>query len=117
METNNDSNFISGFAGSLRDWQTGTDPDPSGADSLHVSGCTSQLEFDAATSIATNGRIPISEGLKAAPGKEKFQPGNRNGCGKDNDSDDNERLLRFNKKKEWCVHETLQSFDRTYFRK
>ena len=60
------SNFTCGFAGSPRDWRTGLDPVPSGADSAHVSGCTPQLEFDAATSISTNGRIPISEGLQAA---------------------------------------------------
>ena len=66
MDTTNDSNFIGGFAGSLRDRQTGLDPHPSGADSIHGSGCTSQLGFDAATSIATNGRILILEGLQAA---------------------------------------------------
>ena len=82
MDTNNDSNFISGFAGSLRDWPTGLDPDPNGADSLHVIGCTPQLEFDTATSIASNGRILISEGLQAAYHKGKFQPDNRNGCEK-----------------------------------
>ena len=71
MDTNNDLNFIGGFAGSLRDRQTGLDPDPSGAKSVHVSGCTPQLEFDAATSITTNGRFPISEGLQAASGKGK----------------------------------------------
>ena len=69
---------------------TGLEPDPIGADSLHVSGCTPQLEFDAATSIATNGRIPISEDLRVASGKEKFQPDNRNGYEKYNDSDDDE---------------------------
>ena len=31
------------------------DPDSNGAGSLHVSGCNPQLEFDAATSTATNG--------------------------------------------------------------
>ena len=79
VDINNDSNFIGGFAGSLRDRQTGVDSD--GTDILHVSGCTPLLEFDAATSIATNGRITISEGLQAASGKGKFQP-NRNGCEK-----------------------------------
>ena len=34
MDTNNDSNFISDFAGSLRDRQTELDLDPSGADSV-----------------------------------------------------------------------------------
>ena len=38
--------LIGWFAGSLRDHRTGQDPDPSGADSVHVSGCTSHLEFD-----------------------------------------------------------------------
>ena len=66
------------------------DPDQSGADSLHVSRCSSQLEFDADTSIAISRKIPISEGLQAATGKGKFQPDNRNGCEKYNDSDDNE---------------------------
>ena len=74
------------------------DSDPSGADSIHVSGCTPQLEFDAATSINTNGRIPISEGLQAASGKGKFQPDNRNGCEKYNDSDDDEWFLGFDEK-------------------
>ena len=82
--------YIGGFAGSLRDQQTGQDPDPSGTDSLHVSGCTHQLEFDTTTSIATNGRVPVSEGLHVASGKGKFQPDNRNGCEKYNDSDDDE---------------------------
>ena len=82
MDTNNDSNFIGGFGGSLRDQLTGLDPDPSGVDSIHVSGCITQLGFDAATSINTNGRIPISEGLQAASGKGKFQHDNRNGCQK-----------------------------------
>ena len=80
MDTNSDSNFIGGFAGSLRNRPAGLDPDPSGADSVHVSGCTPQLEFDAAPTITTNRRIPISEGLQAASGKGKFQPDNRNGC-------------------------------------
>ena len=92
MDTNNESNFIGGFAGSVRDLQTGLDPDPSGADSLHVSGCTPQVEFDTATSIATNERIPISEGVKAASGKGKFRPEKRN------DSDDNEWFLGFDEK-------------------
>ena len=69
MDTNNDSNFIGGFAGSLRDRRTRLDPDPSGANSLHVSGCTPHVEFDVATSIATNRRIPISEGVQASSGE------------------------------------------------
>ena len=89
MDTTNDSNFIGGFAGSLRDRQTGLDPQSSGTDSLHVSGCTHQQGFDAATSIATNGRILILEGLQAAPGKEK-QSDNTNGCEQYNDSDDDD---------------------------
>ena len=60
------------------DQQTGLDADPSVADILGVSGFTPQLEFDAASSIATNVRIPISESLQAASGKEKFQHDNRN---------------------------------------
>ena len=78
MDTSNNSNFIGGFAASLWDQRTRLDPDPSGAHSLHVSGCTPQLESDAASSIATTARIPISEGVQAASGKEKFQSGNRN---------------------------------------
>ena len=74
------------------------DPDQSGADSLRVSGCSSQLEFDADTSIAISRKIPISEGLQAATGKGKFQPDNRNGCEKYNDSDDNEWFLSFDEK-------------------
>ena len=50
MDTNNDSNFIGGFADSLMDCRTDLDLDPSGADRVHVSRCTPQLEFDAATS-------------------------------------------------------------------
>ena len=69
-----------------------------GADSLHVSGCTPQLEFDAATSIAIDGKIPISEGLQAASGKGKFQPDNRNGCEKHNDRDEDEWFLGFDEK-------------------
>ena len=98
MDSNNDSNFIGGFAGSLRDQQTGLDPGPSGADSLHVSGCIPQLEFGSATGIATNGRIPISEGLQAASGKGKFQLDDRNGCEKNNDSDKDEWFLGFDEK-------------------
>ena len=60
MDTNNNSNFVRDFAGSLRDWGTGLDPDPSGPNSLHVKGCMPQLEFDDASSIAINGRIPVS---------------------------------------------------------
>ena len=74
------------------------DPDPSGADSASVNGCTPQLEFDAAASITPNGRIPISEGIQAASGKGKFQPDNRNGCEKYNDSDDDEWFLGFDEK-------------------
>ena len=48
--------------------------------------------------IATNGRIPISEGLQAASGKGKFQSDNRNGCEKYNDSDDNKSFLGFDEK-------------------
>ena len=95
MDTNNDSSFIGGIAGSLRDWQTVSDPDPSGTDSLHISGCTPQMDFEAATSIAINGRLHISEGLQTASGKEKFQPDNRKGCEKCNDSNDDEWFLGF----------------------
>ena len=91
-------NFIGDFAGSLRNWRTELDPDASGADSAHVSGCSPQLEFDTATSITTTGRIPILEGLKAASGKGKFQLDNRNGCEKCNDSDDDEWYLGFDGK-------------------
>ena len=62
------------------------------------------------TCIATNGRIPISEGLQAASGKGKFEPDNRNGCEKYNDSDDSEWFLGFDDKgndlymKHWKVY-------------
>ena len=82
MDISDNWNFIGGFACSLRDQRTVLDPDPSGADSTHVSGCIPWLEFDAATSTTTNARIPISEGLQAASGKGKLQPDNRNGCEK-----------------------------------
>ena len=97
-DINNDSSFVGSFAGSLRHWQTGLYPGLSGADSLIVGGCTTQLEFDNATSIATNGRSPISEGLQGVSGKGKCQPDNRNGCEKYNDSDVHELLLGFDKK-------------------
>ena len=51
------------------------DPDLNGTGSLHVSGFTPQLEFDGATSITTNERIPILKGLQAVSGKRMFQPG------------------------------------------
>ena len=98
MDTNNDSSFIGGFPGSLRDQRTGLDPYPSGADSLHVSGCNPRLGFDAATSIANNGRIPISEGLQASFGKGKFQLDYKNGCENYSDSDDDEWFLGFDGK-------------------
>ena len=60
--------FIGGYAGGLRDQRTGLDTYPAGADSLHVSASAPQLDFDGAISIASNGRIPISEG----PVKESF---------------------------------------------
>ena len=77
MDTNNDLNFIGGFARSLRDQQTGLDPDPSGAESLCVNGCISQLEFNAANSIVTNGRIPKKKKEKERKGKRKFPPDNK----------------------------------------
>ena len=95
MDTSNDPNFFGRFACSLRYQRTGLDPESNGADSLNVSGCTPQLEFDAATSIATNGRIPMSEGLQAASGKVKFQPDNRSRCEKYNYSDHDESFLEF----------------------
>ena len=51
MDSKNNLNFIGGFAGSMKDQETGLDPIPSGADSQHVSGCTPQLEFEVATSM------------------------------------------------------------------
>ena len=48
--------------------------------------------------ITTNGRIPVSERLQAASGKRKFQPNNRNGCEKCNDSNDDEWFLGFDEK-------------------
>ena len=83
-------------------------PDPNGGDSLHVSGCITQLGFDAAISIVTNRRIPISEGLQAASGKAKFQPDNRNGCEKYNHSDDDEWFLGFDKKGMMCTRNTVK---------
>ena len=63
MENNNISLSFS----SLRDRRTGLDPDSSGAESLIVSGCNPQLEFDA----ATNRRIPLLEVHQATFSKEK----------------------------------------------
>ena len=64
------------------------DPNSSEADTIHVGDCTPQLELHPATSIATNGRIPISENEQTASGNRKFQPDNRNGCEKYDGSDD-----------------------------
>ena len=66
MENNNDSLSVS----SLRDRRTGLDPDSIGAESLIVSGCTPQLEFDA----ATNRIIPLLEVPQATFSKGKKQP-------------------------------------------
>ena len=44
----------------LRDRQTGLDPDPSGADSFTVCGCTYQLKFY----FATNREIPSTETMQ-----------------------------------------------------
>ena len=59
---------------------------------------TLKLDFEAATSTATNGRLHISEGLQASSGKEKFQPDNGNGCEKYSDSNEDEWFLGFDKK-------------------
>ena len=66
MENNNDSLSAS----SLRDRRTGLDADSSEAEGLIVSGCTPQLEFDA----ATNRRIPLLEVPQANFSKGKNQP-------------------------------------------
>ena len=57
-----------------------------------------QLEFEIAISSDTNRKIPISEDLQAASGKEKFQPDKRNGCEKYNESDDHLRFIGLNQK-------------------
>ena len=44
-------------------------------------------------------KTPISEGLLAASGKGKFQPDNKNSCKKYNDSDDDQLVLGFDKKR------------------
>ena len=100
MNTNNDSNFIGCFAVSLEGSIYWLHPDPSGLTAYVPLGCTLQLEFDAATSIATNGRFPISEGLQAVSGKRKFQPDKRHGCEKYNDSDNDEWFLGSDEKRE-----------------
>ena len=66
MENNNDSLSVS----SLRDQQIGLAPDSSGAESLIVSGCTPQVEFNA----ATNRIIPLLEAPQATFSKGKSQP-------------------------------------------
>ena len=66
MENNNDSLSVS----SLIDRRTGLDPDSSGAESLIVSGCTPQLEFD----VATNRRITLLEVPQATFSKGKNHP-------------------------------------------
>ena len=98
MDTNNDSKFIGSFAASLRYWRTGLDPDPNGADRLHVSGCIPQLEIDAVTSFVNKGRTPVPDSLQAASGKRKFQPDNRHGYEKYNDSNGDESFLGFDEK-------------------
>ena len=98
MDTSNNSNFIGSFAGNLRDRRTWLDLDSSWTDSAYLSGCTPELEFDVATSITTDGRIHISEGLQAASGKGKCQSDKRNGCEKYSDSNDDERFLGFDEK-------------------
>ena len=50
------------------------------------------------TSIATNGRILITDGLQAASGKGKFRTDNRNGCGKYEDSVDDKWFSGFAEK-------------------
>ena len=80
-----------------------------------LSGSITQLEFDDVPSIATNGGIPLSEGLQAASGKGRFQPDNRNGCGKYNYSHGNQWFLGFDDKGndmhmkhcKRCVHESV----------
>ena len=47
MDYINNSNFIGGFAGSLMDSHCGLDPHTTETESLNVSGCTLQLEFNA----------------------------------------------------------------------
>ena len=66
MEKINDFRSVS----SLRSRRTGVDPDPSGADSSIVSGCSSQLEFDS----ATNRGIPSPEAIQGNSGKGNKQP-------------------------------------------
>ena len=46
MDYINNSNFIGGFAGSLRDSHCGLDPHTTETESLNVSDCTLQLEFN-----------------------------------------------------------------------
>ena len=70
MENNNDSLSVS----SMRDRRTRLDPDSSGVESLIVSGCTHQLEFDA----ATNRRISLLEIPRATLSKGKKQPDDNN---------------------------------------
>ena len=99
MDTNSDSSVIDGFGGSLMDGELGwiwTQVRLTAC--MHISGCTPWEEFNATTSIATNGRIPISESLQAASVNEKFQQHNRNACEKYNDSDDDEWFLGVDKK-------------------
>ena len=71
MENNNDSLSVS----SLRDWQTRLEPNSSGTDSLIVSGCTGQLQFD----VATNEGISLLEVPQNTFSKGKKQPGDNRG--------------------------------------
>ena len=95
--TNNDSNFIGGFAGCLKYRWTGLYPDPIGADSIHVSGCTPQLEFDTATSIATNGKSLYQKVYRLPLVKESFSLIIEM-IEKYSNSDDDEWFLGFDKK-------------------
>ena len=65
MEKINNSRSVS----SLRDQWTGLEPDQTGTGSSTVSGCTSELELDA----ATNREIPSPEAIQATSGKGNKQ--------------------------------------------
>ena len=98
MDSKNNLNFIGGFAGSMKDQETGLDPIPSGADSQHVSGCTPQLEFEVATSMALTEESLYLKVYRLALVIKRFRSDNRNGCEKYNEGSDNLWFIGLNQK-------------------
>ena len=100
MDCENDLISVS----SLRDRQTGLDPDPSGAVSVTDSSCTPQLEVDTATSR----RIPLSEVIQATSSSGNEMPegaGGASGCGGKRAKKARKEGMRGKCKEKWTDHE------------